>query len=91
VFFDAIGFFYPDYPYAVQETKKRKKQILKVMIKRRKILKVKPETTSSQASEETGKTYFEICYFDFNTILVNFIYLFIFYAGDTQNYEVAYD
>lgn len=49
--FDAINFFYPDYPYAVHETKKRKKQMSKVTTKRRKITKVKSEATASQASE----------------------------------------
>jgi hypothetical protein len=51
--FDAIDFFYPDYPYAVQETKKWKKQMSKVMTKCRKIPKLKLETTSTQTPEKT--------------------------------------
>jgi hypothetical protein len=47
--FNTIGFFYPDYPRVVQETKKRKK---KVTTKRSKIPKIKPRERPSQALEE---------------------------------------
>jgi hypothetical protein len=52
--FDAISFFYHNYPYVVQETKKEKKnQMTKVTTKRHKIPKMKPEVMTSQASDET--------------------------------------
>jgi hypothetical protein len=49
LWFDTIGFFYPNYPRVVQDTKKRKK---KVTMKRSKIPKIKLRETPSQALEE---------------------------------------
>jgi hypothetical protein len=48
--FHAIGFFYPDYPNLVQDSKKRKKK--KVTTKRSKISKIWSGATPSQALEE---------------------------------------
>jgi hypothetical protein len=58
--FDAIGFFYPDYPRVVQEAKKKRKQKqTKVTSKRRKVCvsKKKPEARTSQASKEAKVSY----------------------------------
>jgi hypothetical protein len=53
--FHASGFFYPDYPRVVLETKKRKQRQLKVTTKCHKVCvsKKKPEAGTSQAPEET--------------------------------------
>lgn len=45
--FDALGFFYTDHPCAVEEIKKMKKKLMKVTMKRRKVLKDKPEARTS--------------------------------------------
>lgn len=45
--FDAIGFFYPDYPDLTQESKKRRK---KMTTKRSKVPMVRHGATPSQAS-----------------------------------------
>jgi hypothetical protein len=49
--FDAIGFFFPDYPNMIMDSKKRKKR--KVKTKQSNVPKIRYEATPSQASKET--------------------------------------
>jgi hypothetical protein len=48
--FDVIGFFYPEYPDMVQDSKKRRKK--KVITNHSKIPKIRCGATPSQASQE---------------------------------------
>jgi hypothetical protein len=48
--FGVIVFFYPDYPHADHESRKRKKKVTMI---RNKVLKIQHGATPSQASEET--------------------------------------
>jgi hypothetical protein len=57
--FDAISFFYLDYPHVVQELKKRKQKQTKVTMKHCKVCvsKKKHKAQTSQASEEGEVKY----------------------------------
>ena len=65
--FDAIGFFYPDYPNMVHDSKKRKR---KVTTKRSKVPKIKAELTPQASAEILVKKVSST----FTTLLINLLY-----------------